>query len=303
VLMERCLVLDPVMGDAGHLYIPEEIVPVYKSILRYADLILPNQFEAEILSDIKITNLATLATAIQTLHHSYQIPHIVITSLRLSKYSDKMLPSTSTGSAAGSPDEEEAMTVIGSTSTSGHSPRLWRINIPAYPVFFSGTGDMFAALMVARLREAVYAAELQNTASWKSPDDVPATELPLAKAAVKVLASMQAVLGKTYEAYTAALPGIQALEDRPGQTTGEDGEKNKEKKSHLRRTKAAEVRVVRNVRDLIDPPDMEKYRAQAVDVKFANGEKDLQPDELGVVNLGVGGHGAVHTNNDSRWGP
>lgn len=40
-------VLDPVMGDNGHLYIPEDEVPQYKALLREADLILPNQFEAE----------------------------------------------------------------------------------------------------------------------------------------------------------------------------------------------------------------------------------------------------------------
>lgn len=35
------------MGDNGKLYIPEDEVPEYKSLLREADLILPNQFEAE----------------------------------------------------------------------------------------------------------------------------------------------------------------------------------------------------------------------------------------------------------------
>lgn len=40
-------VLDPVMGDDGRLYIPEEEVPAYKELLHEADLILPNQFEAE----------------------------------------------------------------------------------------------------------------------------------------------------------------------------------------------------------------------------------------------------------------
>jgi pyridoxine kinase len=40
-------VLDPVMGDNGKLYIPEDEVPEYKALLREADLILPNQFEAE----------------------------------------------------------------------------------------------------------------------------------------------------------------------------------------------------------------------------------------------------------------
>lgn len=40
-------VLDPVMGDNGHLYVAEDVVPAYKSLLSYADLIIPNQFEAE----------------------------------------------------------------------------------------------------------------------------------------------------------------------------------------------------------------------------------------------------------------
>lgn len=40
-------VLDPVMGDRGRLYVSPDIVPVYKSLLSDADLILPNQFEAE----------------------------------------------------------------------------------------------------------------------------------------------------------------------------------------------------------------------------------------------------------------
>jgi pyridoxine kinase len=35
------------MGDNGKLYIPEDEVPEYKALLREADLILPNQFEAE----------------------------------------------------------------------------------------------------------------------------------------------------------------------------------------------------------------------------------------------------------------
>lgn len=40
-------VLDPVMGDNGRIYVAEEVVPAYKSLVPYADLILPNQFEAE----------------------------------------------------------------------------------------------------------------------------------------------------------------------------------------------------------------------------------------------------------------
>jgi pyridoxine kinase len=40
-------VLDPVMGDNGRLYVAEDVVPAYKNLIKDADLILPNQFEAE----------------------------------------------------------------------------------------------------------------------------------------------------------------------------------------------------------------------------------------------------------------
>lgn len=40
-------VLDPVMGDNGTLYVAQDVVPVYRSLISHADLILPNQFETE----------------------------------------------------------------------------------------------------------------------------------------------------------------------------------------------------------------------------------------------------------------
>lgn len=35
------------MGDQGRLYVNDDVVPAYKEIIQHADLILPNQFEAE----------------------------------------------------------------------------------------------------------------------------------------------------------------------------------------------------------------------------------------------------------------
>lgn len=296
-------VLDPVMGDNGRLYIPEGEVPVYKSLLRDADLILPNQFEAELLSEVTIRDLPSLGNAIHTLHKRYGIPHIVVTSLRLSKVSEKTLPSSVNGSAANADSaEEDVLSVVGSSATSTGAPRLWRIDIPALPVFFSGTGDMFAALMVVRLREACAAANLLSTSSWQSPDEVAAEETPLAKAAEKVLASMQAVLGKTYEKYRAAIPAIDAALERAGRGESEDALKEEERKRHLWKTKAAEVDVVRNVADLVSPPEVDRYKARALDVVIPHLE-ERQPDAEGVVHLGGGGEGAVHVVNDRRWGP
>ncbi|PYI00971.1 Ribokinase-like protein [Aspergillus sclerotiicarbonarius CBS 121057] len=247
-------ILDPVMGDQGRLYVNDDVVPAYKNIIRYADLILPNQFEAEVLSGIKITSLATLADAISAIHSTYNVPHVIITSVQIASLSDSPLPNT--------------LTVIGSTTRSDGSPRLFRVDVPALDCYFSGTGDMFAALTVARFREAVFNADptLRTTKSWVSPDDVPATELPLAKSTVKVLASMHSVLEKTLEARDAELRAI-----IPDESEKLLSEAEQQKKKHLRESKAAEVRVVRHAQYLRQP-DVEfqasEWRAEDLPKQF-----------------------------------
>jgi len=68
------------MGDEGRLYVAEEIVPAYKEMIRSADLIVPNCFEAEILSGVKITDMASLVQAISELHKVFQVANVIVTS-------------------------------------------------------------------------------------------------------------------------------------------------------------------------------------------------------------------------------
>lgn len=151
------------------------------------------------------------------------------------------------------------MSVIGSTAQADFSPRVFKIDVPAIDCFFSGTGDMFAALTVVRLREAVTEANLSGTKSWVSPDDVEATHLPLAKAVEKVIGSMHAILVKTKEARDRELEGM------GGPLGIMEKEKDSEKRTGLRRTKAAEVRVVRCLEDLRSPRTEWKAEALAAD--------------------------------------
>ncbi|KAH6671408.1 Ribokinase-like protein [Halenospora varia] len=230
-------VLDPVMGDNGHLYVAEDVVPAYKGLIKDADLILPNQFEAETLSGVKIVDMETLKQAITKLHEQYRIPHILITSISLLE-----------------PGAVTSLSVVGSTFTSGATPRMFRIQIPAIDCFFSGTGDMFAALMLVRFREAVYNTKgLMSKDAWVSDDDVKALDLPLARATEKVLASMHEVLTKTKE-------GRDAEMDKYNQRVKGAGED--EKKLRLVKSKAAEVRLVRNLSALRDPEI--RFRAEDV---------------------------------------
>lgn len=116
---------------------------------------------------------------------------------------------------------------------------------------------MFAALMVVRLKEACLKAGLLQTNSWVSGDEVAATELPLAKATQKVLSSMQMVLERTVVGRDQEMGkkrGGGGVVDSSGEAD-EDATRTR----YLAETKAAEVRVVRNVGALWEPE--ERYHA------------------------------------------
>ncbi|KAH7034879.1 Ribokinase-like protein [Microdochium trichocladiopsis] len=285
-------VLDPVMGDNGKIYVAEDVVPAYRGLVPYADLILPNQFEAELLSDVKITDSASLEQAIHVLHERYQIPHIVITSVSL-PLKGSQTPSVANSRAQSPvqsvPPSTKTMSVVGSSMTSALKPRLFKIHFPVFDGYFSGTGDMFAALMVTRMREAVYQADsatsssaasstsssaatpspgdktppptttttttttlLRDTPSWLSPDSVDVLDLPLVKAAEKVLASMHEVLARTCASMVGEVERAVAARGGPDKVDAQT--------LHLVRSRAAELRLARNL-ECLRNPEIE-YRAE-----------------------------------------
>ncbi|XP_074663066.1 pyridoxal kinase-like [Tubulanus polymorphus] len=121
-------VCDPVMGDNGKMYVPETLLPIYKEkVLPLADIIVPNQFEAELLTGIKINDLEDAQKAI--LHfHEKGINTVVISSTALG-CSNMLL-------------------LLGSCMLDGKQHQI-RMDIPQLPVNFTGTGDLFAALLLA----------------------------------------------------------------------------------------------------------------------------------------------------------
>lgn len=94
------------MGDEGRLYVNEDVVPAYKGLLMDADLILPNQYEAELLSGVRIEELKGVGKAVEVLHTMYRVPHIVVTSLRLRQDTEG----------------PEMLTIVGSSARKGKIP-------------------------------------------------------------------------------------------------------------------------------------------------------------------------------------
>ncbi|XP_076662279.1 pyridoxal kinase isoform X2 [Halictus rubicundus] len=117
-------VCDPVMGDNGQMYVPEELKEIYKTeIVPLADIIVPNQYELELLTDIKTNTIEEVRTAIKVLHK--EGPHTV---------------------AVSSAEIGNKLTAICSTVKDN---KVIKIDIPKIPASFTGSGDLFAALFLA----------------------------------------------------------------------------------------------------------------------------------------------------------
>jgi pyridoxine kinase len=151
------------------LYVPAELTTIYREeIVPLATLLTPNQFEAELLTGMTIGSEEDALAACASLHQAGP-PSVVLTSLDL----DHSASSSST------------ITLLGSTSQpqAERCGQRFRIVVPRIPSYFTGTGDLCAALLLA----------------WtaKMPDK-------LGCAAEMAVASLQGVLRRTAAAQAVA---------------------------------------------------------------------------------------------------
>ncbi|KAL5726688.1 pyridoxal kinase [Ranunculus cassubicifolius] len=120
-------VCDPVMGDEGKLYVPPELVSVYREkVVPVASMLTPNQFEAEQLAGFKINSEKTGLEACNILHAAGP-SKVVITSMNI----------------------DNNLLLIGShQKVKGQPPEQFKIVIPKIPAYFTGTGDLTTALLL-----------------------------------------------------------------------------------------------------------------------------------------------------------
>ncbi|KAK6798232.1 hypothetical protein RDI58_005934 [Solanum bulbocastanum] len=120
-------VCDPVLGDEGKLYVPPELVMVYREkVVPVASVLTPNQFEAEQLTGSSITSEKDGQEACNILHAAGP-SKVVITSINI----------------------DGTLLLIGShQKEKGQSPDQFKIVIPKIPAYFTGTGDLTTALLL-----------------------------------------------------------------------------------------------------------------------------------------------------------
>lgn len=118
------------MGDDGNLYVPEALVQIYREeIIPLADFAKPNQFEAELLTGIKLKNQANAWEALEWFH-AKGVKTVVLSSTNL-----------------GSPDTLLAFV----SHKNGNHQEKYQIEVPILGngMRFVGTGDLFTALFFA----------------------------------------------------------------------------------------------------------------------------------------------------------
>lgn len=202
-------VLDPVMGDEERgLYVSPEIPPLYRQLVPYANVITPNQFELAQLSQLEIQSMAQLKAGIEKVHEM-GVKNIVVTTFR-------------------DPEDTKVIKIIGSTVNgtsggNGNSVSQFGVDVPYYSRPYQGTGDLFAALLLAALLSG----------------------LTLSECVVKALNQMRPVLETTGQVFDQAM-------------AGRDWRTEKMEGRGARVAKSCELNIVECAQEILDPVPFHK---------------------------------------------
>ena len=165
------------MGDDGKLYVPDTFLPVYRSVIASADLVTPNGFEAGLLAEMPVTTHDQVREALVKIR-ALGPKIVVITSVVL-----------------------DGGLLYLYAAMQGSS---FRVSIPMLDYSFTGTGDLFAALLVGHLPALVTPEGLQQ-------------------ACLTALGKMHAVLNRTFASGHRELQLVASIADLQSDGGDRDG--------------------------------------------------------------------------------
>ncbi|SCV71564.1 BQ2448_3152 [Microbotryum intermedium] len=224
-------VLDPVMGDDGRIYVSEAVIPIYKSLMPKATCATPNYFEAELLTDVKILDAASLGLALRTFHERYRIPNIVISAVSLPRDELAKLGVTVESAAP----NDRLLLCCGSTMSPTSSLNdpirsvSFGIAFPELAEHYEGVGDVFSSLVLGRFPNASHP---------------PHAVSPLAYTVELAIASLQGVLART------RANALRLAKHYPDVIIPREGESAEER---VRRLRMVELKLVQSQKELLDP--------------------------------------------------
>lgn len=150
-------VCDPVLGDNGQLYVPKDLVDIYRrDVLPKASVATPNQFEAELLTGVQIRSEEDATRACDSLH-AIGVPVVVITTLDYTR------------------DQGFVSMMLSEKRKESTLSVQHVVQVPLLRASFTGSGDLTSALLLAWMDE--------------HPDDLP---LALEKTAATVHGVLEA---------------------------------------------------------------------------------------------------------------
>jgi pyridoxine kinase len=124
-----------VLGDygadgVGKLYVPESLVSIYRDeIIPLADIVTPNQFEVELITEKKITSESEAWEGLKWFHDK-GVKIVALSSSNIGK--------------------ENELVAFLSAMKEGGKVEKFKLSIPKQgPIHLTGTGDLFAALFMA----------------------------------------------------------------------------------------------------------------------------------------------------------
>lgn len=146
------------MGDNGIMYVPPELLPIYRDeIIPLADICTPNQYEVELLTGQRIASESDAWRAMEWFHER-GVQTVALSSTDLGT-ADELLAFVS--------HRTKDSTVAAATST-----QQLKMHIPKQGggISFTGTGDLFASLFLAHstLQPNVRVAFEQTVATLQS---------------------------------------------------------------------------------------------------------------------------------------
>ncbi|KAL7472033.1 hypothetical protein ACHAXS_013177 [Conticribra weissflogii] len=240
-------VCDPVLGDRGKFYVPQELVDIYKN---EADVITPNQFEIEQLTGIDIKSIEDAKNACRILHN-LGVSLVLITSIILPDTENEVSVDKSIveeygdGTKATPPRNSIGMFVsrrrtqqIDSNQSTqqksfdGESEQhyceeeQYVLYTPKLPGFFTGTGDVCAALCLG------WTAELNEHI-------VDQDGLSLGTFLEKLAGTMHAIVQRT------AQNAMNKQSRYPDESSGEE---------MSRKVSSFELKLIQSRDDILQPP-------------------------------------------------
>lgn len=222
-------VCDPVLGDIGRFYVPEQLVKIYKKeVIPFANVLTPNQFEVEQLTGIKIENSVDQARRACSILHDIMgtlNSMVLITSIVFSENEDSLgiFASKRHPRSEGGPAYEDEQLIV---------------YIPKLPGQFTGTGDICAALWLALTADM---DEMRNK-----------NESSLKQKLEQLAGTMNAIVQRTHQSSVIKLQkeGISSLDA-------------KDEATRKKIVRSREMKLIQSASDILNPPST---RFQAVRV-------------------------------------